>query len=100
MVLVPEVAATARPFRSCRLRMPLDFGTMSLVLTTKVVRLNATSFCRSRLLTVEPHSRSTVPLAISGMRFEEVTTCFFTCRSRSLSSRLAASTTFMHRSTE
>ena len=35
--------------------------------------VNATCFSRSALLVVEPHSRSMVPLASSGMRFDEVT---------------------------
>jgi hypothetical protein len=35
---------------------------------TKWVMVKETCFSRSRLLVVEPHSRSTVPLAISGMR--------------------------------
>ena len=48
---------------------------MSLVPDTKKVGENATDFWRSRLLVVEPHSRSTCPLATAAMRDSDVTFC-------------------------
>jgi hypothetical protein len=62
------------------------------------VFVKPTCFWRSRLLVVEPHSRSIVPLAISGMRVADVTGLSLTCRFGILSSALIASTTFMQMS--
>ena len=47
---------------------------------------------------VEPHSRSIVPFAISGMRLAEVTSWYLTSSLGILSSVLTASTMRMHRS--
>ena len=46
---------------------------MSLVPETKMVGENATRRARSRLLVVEPHSRSALPATIASMRDSEVT---------------------------
>jgi hypothetical protein len=61
--VVPVVAATGLPLSWPRLRMPEAFFTAMRTLVTKVVGAKATCFCRAWLLVVEPHSRSTVPLA-------------------------------------
>ena len=60
--------------------------------------MKPTCFWRSRLLVVDPHSRSIVPLAISGMRVAEVTGFSATFRFGMLSLALTASTTFMQMS--
>ena len=60
--------------------------------------VKATCFWRSRLLVVEPHSRSIVPFAISGMRVAEVTGFSLTSSFWSLSSAFTASTIFMQMS--
>jgi hypothetical protein len=65
--------------------MPEDFFTAMRTLVTKVVGAKATCFCRASLLVVEPHSRSTVPLVTSGMRFCEVTAWCWTFSAGSLS---------------
>ena len=46
---------------------------MSLVPETKIVGENATRRARSRLLVVDPHSRSALPETIASMRDSEVT---------------------------
>jgi len=61
--------------------------------------VNHTSSAASRLFVVEPHSRSMVPFAISGMRFADVTSWYLTSSFGSLSSDLTASTMRRHRST-
>jgi len=65
---------------------------------TKYVFVKPTCFSRSRLLVVEPHSRSIVPLAISGIRVADVTGLSATFRFGMLSLALTASTTFMQMS--
>ena len=57
-------------------------------------------FWRVSVLVVEPHSRSTVPLATSGMRVCDTTGMRRTLRSGIFSSAFTASTTFSHRSIE
>jgi len=66
---------------------------------TKCVIVNHTCSWRARLLVVEPHSRSIVPFAISGMRFAEVTSWYLTSILGILSSDFTASTILRHRST-
>ncbi len=78
MLVVPEVETTVRPFRSSVLVRPLSFLATNRVAVRKWVLVKAACFCRSGLLVVEPHSRSIVPLAISGMRVAEVTGLNFT----------------------
>ena len=55
--------------------------------------MNETCFCRSALLVVDPHSMSTVPFAISGIRLDDVTGLISTLRFGIFSSVLIASTT-------
>ena len=57
-----------------------------------------TCFWRSRLLVVDPHSRSIVPLAISGIRVADVTGFSTTLRFGIFNSALTASTAFMQMS--
>ena len=52
-----------------------DFFDTKRLAVTKWVMVKETCFSRSRLLVVEPHSRSTVPFAISGIRVADVTGC-------------------------
>src|SRR5215831_10692233 len=73
ILVVPEVDATVLPLRSSTVFRFADFFDTKRFAVTKWVMVNETCFCRSRLLVVEPHSRSTVPLAISGIRVAEVT---------------------------
>ncbi len=73
MFFVPEVETTVRPLRSSVLSSPLSFLATNRVAVRKWVLVKPACFWRSTLLVVEPHSRSIVPLAISGMRVAEVT---------------------------
>ena len=60
---------------------------------TNVVYANATSFCRSRVFVVEPHSRSILPSLTIAIRFDEVTGTNRTSSRGSFSSVLIASAT-------
>ena len=92
MLVVPAVDTTVLPLRSSSVfRFAAFFDTQRLAVT-KCVMVNDTCFWRSRLLVVEPHSRSMVPFAISGMRFAEVTGLSLTSSLASLSSAFTAST--------
>jgi hypothetical protein len=53
---------------------------------------NATCFCRSTRLVVEPHSMSTVPFCTSGMRLAEVTAWYLMSMAGIFSSVFSAST--------
>ena len=97
---VPAVATRVLPFMSASVLMFDDFLLSSRLPITNMVGANATCCWRSRLLVVEPHSRSMVPFAISGMRLAEVTGFIATFSLGSPSSVRSAPTTFMHRSTE
>ena len=70
---VPDVDTSVLPFRSSSFVRPADFFDTKRFAVTNVVSTNATCCWRSMLFVVEPHSRSTVPLAISGMRVADVT---------------------------
>jgi hypothetical protein len=59
--VVPDVVEIVLPLRSTRLLMPELFLTAAVTLITKYVGPNATCFCRSTELVVEPHSMSMVP---------------------------------------
>ena len=78
MFAVPEVDATTLPFRSSMERNLDDFWLRNRLPVTKVVTENATCCWRSSVLEVEAHSRSMVPLPISGMRVAEVTGRYLT----------------------
>src|SRR5690606_34567018 len=73
MLLVPAVDTTVLPFRSSRLLMFDDFLATKRVAVTKVVGANVTCAWRSTVLVDEPQFRSTVPLASSGIRVDDVT---------------------------
>ena len=73
MLVVPAVETMVLPFRSASVLMFDDFFDTQRLAVTKCVIVNQTCFWRAMLLVVEPHSRSMVPLAISGMRLAEVT---------------------------
>ena len=77
-----------------------DFFAIHRLAVTKCVIVNQTCSWRGMLLVVEPHSRSIVPLAMSGMRLAEVTSWYFTSSLGILRSALTASTIFMHKSIE
>ena len=64
--------------------------TSSLVPATKMTGEKATCFCRSRLLVVEPHSRSALPEVIASMRVSEVTASHFSAISRPSASPIAS----------
>ena len=98
MFVVPEVDTTVLPLRSASLPMFDAFFATYRFAVTKWVMVNATCFWRSRLLVVEPHSRSMVPFAISGIRVAEVTGLSLTSRFGILSSAFTASTIFMQMS--
>src|ERR1700686_1238331 len=85
LILVePEVETTDLPLRSSIEFILLDFFETKRLAVRKWVLVNQTCFWRSALLVVEPHSRSTVPFAISGMRVADVTGCSLTSRLGSL----------------
>src|SRR5260370_33401891 len=73
MLVVPDVETTDLPLRSSIEWRLLDFFETKRVAVRKCVLVKATCFRRSALLVVEPHSRSMVPLANSGMRGEDGT---------------------------
>ena len=98
-LVVPEVTMTLRPARSRNDLTGEPFFTSSLVPETKKVGENATCFWRSRLLVVEPHSRSTCPDATAAMRESDVTGCHLMETVRPTSSPIA-STSCLHRSIE
>src|SRR6202041_1060304 len=91
MLVVPEVETTDLPLRSSIDLMLFDFLETKRLAVRKWVLVNQTCFCRSALLVVEPHSRSTVPLAISGIRVDDVTGLSLTSSLSSLSSFFTAS---------
>ena len=80
--------------------MPEERGTSSLVPATKKIGEKATSFLRSKLAVVEPHSRSTSPDSHGGMRVSEVTFLYLTAISIPSSSFESSSTIALHRSIE
>src|SRR6267143_1750490 len=88
MLVVPEVDTTVLPLRSLRVLRFEAFLLTKRFAVTKWVIVNDTCFCRWRLLVVEPHSRSTVPFAINGIRVAEVTGFSLTWRLGILSSAL------------
>src|SRR3981081_4103493 len=73
MLVVPDVETTDLPLRSSIEFILLDFFETKRLAVRKWVFVNQTCFWRSALLVVEPHSRSTVPFALRGMRVAEVT---------------------------
>src|SRR6185436_8402255 len=91
-LLVPAVDTTVLPFRSFRVFRFDDFLDTQRLAGMKLVLVNETCCWRSMLFVVEPHSRSIVPLAISGMRLAEVTSWYFTSILGSFSSDFTAST--------
>ena len=101
---VPDVDTSVLPLRSSSLFRLADFLDTKRLAVTKVImsvcRRKETCCWRSVLFVVEPHSRSIVPLAISGMRVADVTGTVSTVRFGSFSSVLTASTIFMQRSIE
>src|SRR3954464_4839296 len=78
--VVPDVETTVLPLRSATAFRLLAFFETKRFAVRKYVFVNATWFCRSRLFVVDPHSRSTVPLAISGIRVADVTGLSLTWR--------------------
>src|ERR1700704_5625677 len=98
MLVVPEVETTDLPLRSSIELILLDFWETKRLAVRKWVLVKETCFWRSALLVVEPHSRSTVPLAISGIRLAEVTSWYLTSSFGIFRSALTASTIFAHRS--
>ena len=75
------------------------FLTSSLVPETNIVGEKPTSFWRSRLFVVDPHSRSTWPEVTAAMRDSDVTGSHLMATVRPTSSPIA-STTSLHRSIE
>src|SRR5262245_2694127 len=69
MLVEPEVDTTVFPLRSSTVFRLFAFLDTNRLAVTKCVIVNATCFCLSRVLVVEPHSRSTVPLVRNVTRF-------------------------------
>src|SRR5258705_11070315 len=92
ILVVPDVETTHLPLRWWIGLILLDFFETKRLAVRKWVLVNQTCFWRSALLVVEPHSRSTVPFAINGMRVAEVTGLSLTSSLSSLSSFFTAST--------
>ena len=67
-LVVPAVTTTVFPARSRYERIGEPRRTSSLVPETKMTGENATCFWRSRLLVVEPHSRSARPETMASIR--------------------------------
>src|SRR5215468_6719438 len=93
MLVVPAVEAMVLPLRSAVLLLLAETLVMYFAAVRKWELVNHTCFWRSALLVVEPHSMSTVPLAIRGMRDDEVTGVYLTSSLASFSSVFTASTT-------
>ena len=72
-LVVPCVTTTVLPRRSSTPLTLDDFFASILMPATNVVYAKATSFWRSRVFVVEPHSRSTLPSLTIAMRLDEVT---------------------------
>ena len=72
-MVVPGSTTSVLPPRSSTDLMPEFLRTRSLVPVMKVVNVNAAWLWREKVLVVEPHSRSTVPLASSAKRVCGVT---------------------------
>jgi hypothetical protein len=66
-LVVPLVTTTRLPRRSSTELMPDDFFASILMPATNVVYANATCFWRSRVLVVDPHSRSILPSSSAGI---------------------------------
>jgi len=66
------------PFKSGSVLRFADFLATQRLAVTKWGDGEHTCSCRAKLFVVEPHSRSIVPFAISGMRFAEVTSWYLT----------------------
>src|ERR1700745_1226906 len=73
MLVVPEVEATDLPLRSPIELSFEDFFETKRVAARKGVWVTQPCFGRWALLVGEPHSRSMVPLANSGIRVDDVT---------------------------
>ncbi|CPP24564.1 Uncharacterised protein [Bordetella pertussis] len=100
ILLVPAVETTVLPFMSSSFLRLDDFLAAKRVAVTKVVGANATCCWRSTVLVAEPQTRSTVPLATSGMRVDEVTGTRLTLICAMPSLALMASTAFSQISIE
>src|SRR5882757_7620566 len=92
MLVEPEVETTDLPLRSSIEPILLDFLETKRLAVRKWVLVKETCFWRSALLVVEPHSRSTVPFAISGIRVADVTGLSLTSSLSTLSSCFTAAT--------
>src|SRR5258707_15147150 len=92
MLVVPEVETTGLPLRSSIELILLDFLETKRLAVRKWVLVKAICFWRSALLVVDPHSRSTGPLAGSGIRVDDVTGLSLTSGLSGLSSAFTAST--------
>ena len=89
-LVVPAVTTTVLPARLRYERIGEPCFTSSLVPATKMIGEKATCFCRSRLLVVEPHSRSAWPETIASMRVSEVTGSHLSASSRPIASPIAS----------
>jgi hypothetical protein len=88
--VVPAVTATVLPRRSRKPRTRESRRTTSLVPETKIVGEKLTTFERSRLAVVEPHSRSALPEAIASMRDSDVTASHWISSARPTASDIAS----------
>ncbi len=98
-LVVPAVTTTVLPARLRYERIGEPRFTSSLMPETKMTGEKATCFCRSRLLVVEPHSRSARPETIASNRVSEVTGVHWMAISRPTASPIA-SASFLHSSIE
>src|SRR5258708_19721947 len=72
-LVVPVVTTTDFPARSRNDLIGDPFDTISLVPAMKITGEKSTTFLRSVLDVVDPHSRSTCPPTTPSMRFSDVT---------------------------
>src|SRR5690606_22314242 len=91
-LLVPAVETTVAPFRSARSLTLDDLSEAKRVDVTKVVGAKLTCCWRCSLLVAEPQLMSTVPLATSGIRVDDVTETSLMVSCSSPSFCLSAST--------
>ena len=89
-LVVPVVTTTVFPARSRYDLIGDPVFTMSLVPAMKITGEKSTTFLRSRLDVVEPHSRSACPLVTALIRVSDVTGTHLMTRSRPTSVLMAS----------
>ncbi len=99
-VVVLGITPTRLPARSFTVPMPESAVASRLPPSTEIMWLNATCSMRPKVIVVDPHSRSIVPLTSFGMRSAGVTGTQATLSPGSFSDSRSAPATCRQRSIE